>query len=685
MGAVYEAEQLSTRKRRALKVLTNRFGDDEKAQERFVREATVGADIRSDHVVDVIGAGIDEDTGLPWLAMELLDGMDLKRLADARGPLEAAHVRTVFAQLGHGLAAAHVAGVVHRDLKPENVFVAHSRQAGAPFVVKILDFGISKVTHEAVVSTDTATIGSPMWMAPEQINAEPVSTRTDVWALGLLGFWAVTGRVYWKAAYGARVTVQALFAEQLFADLVPPSVRAGEYGVGERVPPGFDDWFALCVHRDPAERFTDASAATAALLAVLEPWALGLGAASRALLPEAGAPADASVARSEPVLSPGAGARLSDMAEMAGTTAEALSLQSGQATIAGTSNHLSPSTSMQPAPPSVPSSVADTGAGEEPPPAAGSSGKLVAAVALPVLLLAGAGTYALWPDSPDAPPQVVQSEVVEPEVPDPEVVELDVGTEPERPPREVDPTPGQGRADLSLLPVPSSVEFLGWTAEGDAAAVRVAYGSKLAARGFANYLELIVELDGRTGAVAHTYVAERIANASQSQDDPLARAAAASLPEQRWLERRLALLLRAPEARRVPSRRRGELSLSFVEVPAGSKVRVQAKRTGFDLAWWNFDALSAGDPPPALDLSWTESGRQHPLVRAPVEVSVETLRRLASRPRSDVTLDGSVRVFWSPDETRALVTITFDAARGEVSDRRWFVVEPPAARPRIRG
>ena len=73
MGAVFEAEQLSTRKHRALKVLTQRFGTDEKAQTRFVREATVGADIDSAHVVDVIGAGIDEESGLPWLAMELLE------------------------------------------------------------------------------------------------------------------------------------------------------------------------------------------------------------------------------------------------------------------------------------------------------------------------------------------------------------------------------------------------------------------------------------------------------------------------------------------------------------------------------------------------------------------------------------------------------------------------------------
>ena len=684
MGAVYEAEQLSTRKHRALKVLTNRFGADEKAQERFVREATVGADIVSDHVVDVIGAGIDEASGLPWLAMELLDGMDLKRLAETRGAFQPGHVRAMFTQLGHGLAAAHAAGVVHRDLKPENVFVSRSRRAGAPFLVKILDFGISKVTHEAVVSTDTATIGSPMWMAPEQINAEPVSSRTDVWALGLLAFWALTGRIYWKAAYGARVTVQALFAEQLFADIVAPRVRAADYGVEARLPEGFDDWFAQCVTRSPHERFADAGAATAALDAVLRPWAEPQGAPSRTLLPEPGAPAEAAVARSEPVLSPGAAGRLSDMAQMAGTTADVLSLQGSQPTLHGTSSQPSYVTGMQPpAPPSVPNAVVEDPSMVTPqPPAGRGTGRLVAWVAGPLLLVGGGATaYALWPEPS---PAVVRAQVPAVEVP---TTPPDVGTaEPPPPPETPEPPPGDGRADLSVMPAPTGVEFLGWTPEGETAVVKVTYGSKRAARGFANYLALVVELDGSTGSVTRTYVAERIANASLRKDDPLARAAASSWPEHTWVRRRTELLLRGPEARRTPARRSGELSLSCEQVPDGSKVRVQAKRTGFDLAWWGFSALGPEDQPPLLDLRWTESGQQRSLMRVPVEVSLETLRRLAERPKADTTLEGPVRVYWAPDERRALVTVTFEAGEGDVVDRRWFVVEPPEApRPRIRG
>jgi len=710
MGAVYEAEQLSTRKRRALKVLTNRFGTDEKARERFVREATVGAEIRSDHVVDVIGAGVDEPSSLPWLAMELLDGMDLKRVADSRGPLAARHLGAIFTQLGHGLAAAHAAGVVHRDLKPENVFVARSRRAGSPFLVKILDFGISKITHEAVVSTDTATIGSPMWMSPEQINAEPVSARTDVWSLGLLAFWALSGRVYWKAAYGERVTVQALFAEQLFADIVPPSQRAAAYGVSERIPAGFDAWFGQCVAREPGQRFADAGAATRALEGVLAPWVASQAEPTRPLLPEPGAPAEASVARSEPVLSPGGGGRSADLAQMAGTTADVMSLQGSQPTMQGTSNFGMASeatdappevTGMQP----VPTPLSAQAPAAEPAPVAAARrgpavGKIAAAAAIPAAL-AGAvvAGFLVWEPDTEQPETVAKDvrEDVEPSAEGgdepPLAAKVDVGTaEPEgvsagwhglpKPPKALP----KHRADLSSLPAPSRVEFLGWTPDGDVAVLRLAYGSKVAARGFANYLELIVEVDGKTGSVVRTFSVDREANASLSKNDPLAKADAASVPGKRWVERRVELLLRAPEARRAPSRRQGELTLSFENVPEGTKVRAQAKRSGFELGWWGFDALGFDASRPTLHVQWVESGAAHTLVQAPVEVELDRLRTLAARPGDEVTLEGAVRVYWTADERRALVTVELEGGR-EVADRRWFLVEPGGdggARKRIR-
>ncbi|MEI8259648.1 MAG: serine/threonine-protein kinase, partial [Deltaproteobacteria bacterium] len=121
MGLLYRAEQLSTGEERALKVLKPALLADGVSRERFSQEATIGANIPSDHVVKVIGAGIDDETGIPWIAMELLRGDNLQRVVRARGPLAHRDALEILAQLCHALGAAHREGIVHRDLKPENV------------------------------------------------------------------------------------------------------------------------------------------------------------------------------------------------------------------------------------------------------------------------------------------------------------------------------------------------------------------------------------------------------------------------------------------------------------------------------------------------------------------------------------------------------------------------------------
>ncbi|MEM6997207.1 MAG: protein kinase, partial [Myxococcota bacterium] len=119
MGTVYEVEQVSTHKRRALKLVRPFLVAGGKERQRFVREATVGASIDSAHVVEVIAAGIEGEVQ-PWLAMELLVGGDLGAVVSYAGPLSVEQLRETLRQLCHGLGAAHRAGVVHRDLKPAN-------------------------------------------------------------------------------------------------------------------------------------------------------------------------------------------------------------------------------------------------------------------------------------------------------------------------------------------------------------------------------------------------------------------------------------------------------------------------------------------------------------------------------------------------------------------------------------
>ena len=266
MGAVYVATQLATGTRRALKLMLPSFAADEASRRRFEQEARVGARIASEHVVQVVGAGVDAETMAPWIAMELLQGEELMDRIHRAGPLPVAEARVLFEQLGHAIGAAHRARVVHRDLKPENIFLALPRSVGAsPFTVKVLDFGIAKVTSEAI-TMNTGTVGTPIWMAPEQTSpGHEITPATDVWALGLIAYYSLTGRYFWLAASDTSASLTALFREMLMDPIPPASERAQEQGVLERLPRGFDAWFMRCAAREPAARFSDADAALTAL------------------------------------------------------------------------------------------------------------------------------------------------------------------------------------------------------------------------------------------------------------------------------------------------------------------------------------------------------------------------------------------------------------------------------------
>ena len=270
MGAVYVAVQQSTATPRALKLMQRELVQDPQMRERFELEARLGSRIESDHVVQVVAAGIDTDTGIPWIAMELLRGLSLDDYLAQQGRLPPGEVRFLFEQLCHALGAAHGKGVVHRDLKPPNVFLSVPRVVGLSYMVKVLDFGIAKVLAEAK-TTRTAAIGTPLYMAPEQYQAGKVTPATDVWALGLIAFELLTGRSYWKAAAGADATPAKLMYETCMGELGPASGRVVELGLEAPLPDGFDAWFARTVCREPSERFATASEAFEALGAVLGP------------------------------------------------------------------------------------------------------------------------------------------------------------------------------------------------------------------------------------------------------------------------------------------------------------------------------------------------------------------------------------------------------------------------------
>ncbi|MFO0557918.1 MAG: peptidylprolyl isomerase [Polyangiales bacterium] len=286
MGAVFVARQTSTGRRRALKVLHPRVVLDAKLRERFLAEARVSAEIGGEHPVDVVACGIDAQRNIPWIAMELLEGETLESRV-RRAPLTASECAALFRELGDVLERAHGKGIVHRDLKPENVFLVRLPTSDRGFVSKVLDFGIAAFLSEGrTAATATRAMGTPLWMAPEQYEARgKIRASTDVWSLGLIAFFALTGREFWLSAHGDGASVAALIAEIVAQPIPLASERLRELQAEQRadgaavipatrahpspLPEGFDAWFARCTARDARLRFETGGEACAALVALL--------------------------------------------------------------------------------------------------------------------------------------------------------------------------------------------------------------------------------------------------------------------------------------------------------------------------------------------------------------------------------------------------------------------------------
>lgn len=258
MGAVFEVLHLETQRRRALKVMHATLFQSEDLRERFRREATVAAHVDSEFIVDVFDAGVDEATGMPFLVMELLRGEELGQRLKRVGRLDPDEMLNYLHYVALALDKTHQASIIHRDLKPANVFLAEREEGGVR--VKVLDFGIAKIVAEgATTGGTTQSLGTPLYMAPEQFNPRSKLTNAvDIYALGMMAYTLLVGVPYWfEEARGGNVYAVVALAIHGIAE--PPSVRAAAQGV--RLLPTFDAWFARATALDPKQRFTTASAA----------------------------------------------------------------------------------------------------------------------------------------------------------------------------------------------------------------------------------------------------------------------------------------------------------------------------------------------------------------------------------------------------------------------------------------
>jgi eukaryotic-like serine/threonine-protein kinase len=202
MGAVYEATHTGTGRRVAVKLIQQMALGDTDVWSRFQREARASSTIDTRHIVEVIDSGRDPETGLPFMAMELLRGEDLGALIERRGALDPSLAVRLVAQACIGLAKAHRAFVVHRDIKPANLFLTEEDE-GDEVIVKLLDFGIAKVRPatpfeggDGLHLTQTGKLlGTPLYMSPEQAQgAKDIDARTDIWSIGAVLYETLTGR-----------------------------------------------------------------------------------------------------------------------------------------------------------------------------------------------------------------------------------------------------------------------------------------------------------------------------------------------------------------------------------------------------------------------------------------------------------------------------------------------------------
>ena len=247
MGAVWRAEHVQLRSPVAIKLIDEQIAQNPEALARFMREAQSCAALRSPHVVQILDYGADR--GVPFIAMELLDGESLADRLTRVGRLSPGEVVQIMTEVARAIGKAHEHSIVHRDLKPDNIYLVKNDETE---VTKVLDFGIAKATQGLGVASGSETrtgaiLGTPHYMSPEQAEGTKlVDHRTDLWALGVIAFECLLGR---------RPFDSDALGSLLLAICTRPIPVPSTWGLDL---PGFDAWFAKACAREPADRFQSA-------------------------------------------------------------------------------------------------------------------------------------------------------------------------------------------------------------------------------------------------------------------------------------------------------------------------------------------------------------------------------------------------------------------------------------------
>src|SRR5579863_4287317 len=248
MGVVVAAHHIQLDEKVAIKFLLPAMLGNREVVGRFAREARAAVKIKSEHVVRVSDVSTLEN-GAPYMVMEFLEGGDLADRIQRQGPLPIEQAVDFVLQACVGVASAHGIGIVQRDLKPANLFCLRGNDG--QFIIKVLDFGISKVTnpsasHAGGSMTQTASVmGSPFYMSPEQMqSAKEVDARTDIWALGIVVYELLTGSTPFVGESYAQIAIRVATAS--FAPV--RSFRSD-------VPAGLEAVILKCLEKDKGRRY----------------------------------------------------------------------------------------------------------------------------------------------------------------------------------------------------------------------------------------------------------------------------------------------------------------------------------------------------------------------------------------------------------------------------------------------
>jgi serine/threonine-protein kinase len=246
MGFVFAAHHMQLETKVAIKLLKAELASNAEAVARFAREGRAAVRIVNQHVARVFDVGT-MDNGAPYMVMEYLDGDDLASVITKRGPMPVQEAVDYVLQACEALAEAHNAGVVHRDLKPANLFCA--RQPNGTAIIKVLDFGISKITGPIGAQLNpkntTAIMGSPFYMSPEQMaSTQGVDARTDIWGLGVILYELVTGKPPFDGNGLPEIVMRV-------ATEAPPSLRSSR----PDLPAAFEVCILRCLEKDRNNRY----------------------------------------------------------------------------------------------------------------------------------------------------------------------------------------------------------------------------------------------------------------------------------------------------------------------------------------------------------------------------------------------------------------------------------------------